>query len=136
MELIAISFIAGSLAAGILVNSMPFFTLEKMIFADLYGTEELPAEGYPVFRFTFWLFCLLSVVVGLFQFFLVRHGVRKNEKWAFNCLVWGALIWGVGATGIAIFSGAISYLYSAILMAVLLGLPLIIIYPQFKNLNK
>lgn len=106
--------------------------LEGMIMHDLYGSKNMPAEARPAFDLGFLLFDMLSVLTLAGQYLVIKHGLAQQQKWAFHYMLLIGFVWPLGAAGVALHTGAYSYLYSAGIMAVLFTTPVLLLWKYFR----
>lgn len=106
--------------------------LEGMIMMDLYGSKAMPLDARPAFEFAFLLFELLSVLTLAGQYLVIKHGLENKQKWAFHYMILIGIAWPIGAAGVALYTGAHSYLISAGMMAVLFTTPTLLLWRYFK----
>lgn len=106
--------------------------LEGMIMTDLYGSKSMPVEARPAFTLAFLLFDMLSVLTLAGQYLVIKHGLEKQQKWAFHYMLLIGVAWPIGAAGVAIYTGAYSYLVSAGMMALLFTTPTLLLSKYFK----
>lgn len=108
----------------------PFHGLESMIMTDLYGSMNMPDEARPVFNFAFLLFCLISILMFVMQYYIVKFALAKKEAWAYNVIVICILLWLTGASVIAVYTHATSYFVSIGMMG-LLYVPALVLLKRY-----
>jgi|SRR5687767_2023256 len=106
--------------------------LEGMIMNDLYGGKNMPADARPAFEFAFLLFDLLSILSLATQYLVIKYALEKREKWAY-WYMWGiGFLWPVGASLIALHTGAHAYFVSVGIMTLLFFPPLLLLKKYFR----
>jgi hypothetical protein len=75
-------------------------------------------------RFQSWVYGLLGATIagwGVIIFFLVKIPFTQREKWAWNALFWGLLLWYVLDTGASIYYGVLfNVLFNTVIFLVAL----------------
>ena len=87
--------------------------------------EELP-EGY--IRFQSWIYGVLGATLsgwGVFVMFIARYPFKAKEKWAWNCLFAGLLLWFLVDTVISVNFLVILNVIVNIILFLLMLVPLI-----------
>ena len=79
---------------------------------DLFNRQIDPAfwgagtVGDPAKRFQQWIYGVWGATVagwGIFLSFVARYAFAKKERWAWNCMVLGLLVWFVLDTTLSLF---------------------------------
>ena len=131
MKGICLMMFFACLIAFFFVNTMPFFTLEQLVFNDIYGTPQMPDDARPAFVFAFLLFNLASIVACVFQYGVVKHSIAKKEKWGYQVYTVNSVLWVIGVSCIALYTGAHSYFLSAGIMTLVLIPPVFLLKKYF-----
>jgi hypothetical protein len=111
----------------------PWHSLDALVWRDLYGSEELPAEAKPAFRLIFMMFAWLSVIAMCMMFMITKYAIIKKEKWAFVAVALQVILWPAGACAITLYTGAYHYFISVGAITFMLLPPLLMLYPYFRN---
>jgi len=87
------------------LNQTPLFDLlfNNQINPVFWGTQLAPQEVLP---FQAWIYGVLGATVagwGVFLAFLSYYPFKQREKWAWNCLALGMLVWFLSDTTISLF---------------------------------
>jgi len=83
-----------------------------------WGIRDAPAE---VAAFQQWIYGVLGATVagwGVFLAFIARYPFRNRERWAWNCLAVGLLLWYTVDTALSLY---FQVYFNAIFNTVLLG---------------
>ncbi len=110
----------------------PMHGLEQMIVQDLYGTDKMPEAARPMFVFIFLLFDWLSVLSLVAQYYVIKNGLEKKEKWAYHYMILIGFFWPLGAGVIAWYCNTPAYFVSVGMMLALFFTPLIVLKKYFK----
>jgi hypothetical protein len=108
-----------------LFNATPLFTLfDRQINPVFWGTVDIPASAK---EFQKWVYGVLGATLagwGVFVAFIAHYPFKRREKWAWNCLVTGVLVWFVIDTAISLnFKVYFNAAFNTVLFAAVL-LPL------------
>ena len=87
------------------LNQTPVFDLafNNQIDPVFWSSSELIAE---MRAFQKWIYGVLGATVagwGIFMAFVAEHPFKRRERWAWNCLGLGLLIWFLVDTGISLY---------------------------------
>lgn len=87
-----------------ILSGTPLFDLfNRQIDPAFWGAG---AVGDSVKRFQQWIYGVWGATVagwGIFLTFLARYAFAKKERWAWNCMVLGLLVWFVLDTTLSLF---------------------------------
>jgi hypothetical protein len=81
-----------------------------------------------------WLYGIWGATIagwGVFVTFIAHYPFRNKEKWAWNCLVLGLLVWFVLDTGLSIFHRVYFNVAFNTMLLILAGLPAIFTRKEF-----
>ena len=86
-----------------LFNATPLFALfDRQINPVFWGTVDISGEARD---FQKWVYGVLGATLagwGVFLAFIAHYPFKRREKWAWNCLVTGVLVWFVIDTAISL----------------------------------
>ncbi len=86
-----------------------------------WGSDD-PDPG--TLRFQGWAYGLLGATIagwGVYTFFLVKIPFAQRQKWAWNCIFWGLLLWYVLDTGASVYYGVLfNVLFNTVIFLVAL----------------
>jgi len=108
-----------------LLNRTPLFALfDAQVNPAFWGPGAVPVG---VDGFQGWIYGVLGAAMagwGVFLVFMARYPFQRRERWAWNCILWGLLLWYVLDTGISFYSGVLfnAFFNTAILILGLLPL--------------
>ena len=133
-------FIAGliiiifGLLMAFLNQTRPFDLLfNNQINPIFWGVRAVPEE---VVVFQSWIYGVLGATVagwGVFLAFIAHYPFKNKERWAWNCVALGMLLWFTVDTAISLYFGVIfNALFNTILLIAVL-LPLILSRRAFSN---
>lgn len=109
----------------VVFNSTVLFDLfNKPIYAIFFGTAVPPS----VIPFQGWLYALMGSILaawGLNMFFITNNAFKKREKWAWQALLSGLLLWYVLDSTASVYFGV---LFNAALNTVFLIIGLLPLY--------
>jgi len=108
-----------------LFNATPLFALfDRQINPVFWGAVDIPAGAR---EFKQWVYGVLGATLagwGVFVAFIAHYPFQQREKWAWNCLVTGVLVWFVIDTAISLnFKVYFNAAFNTVLFAAVL-LPL------------
>jgi hypothetical protein len=115
------------------LNNTPFFDLlNHQIDPIFWGNQSVPAQAI---AFRGWAYGVMGAVMagwGVFYAFLAQFPFQRKEKWAWNCLALGTLVWYVPDTFISLLSGVILNATINTVLLALLMLPLLFTRKEFS----
>ncbi len=86
-----------------LFNATPLFALfDQQINPVFWSTVDIPASAK---EFQKWVYGVLGATLagwGVFVAFIAHYSFKKKEKWAWNCILAGLLLWFVVDTAISL----------------------------------
>jgi hypothetical protein len=86
-----------------LFNATPLFALfDRQINPVFWGTVDIPGEARD---FQKWVYGVLGATLagwGVFLAFIAHHPFKQKEKWAWNCILAGLLVWFIIDTTISL----------------------------------
>ena len=86
-----------------LFNATPLFALfDRQINPVFWGTVDIPGEARD---FQKWVYGVLGATLagwGVFLAFIAHYPFKRREKWAWNCILAGLLVWFVIDTAISL----------------------------------
>jgi hypothetical protein len=107
-------------------NQTPVFNLfNRQVNPVFWGTGMAPVEAG---RFQNWAYGVLGATMagwGVFFLFLAGQAFRRRERWAWNAILAGVLLWFVVDEYISVASGVYFNAAFNLVIVVLIGLPLI-----------
>ncbi len=109
-----------------------FFELsDKQYNPIFWGAESITTE---IEKFQIWNFGVLGAVVsgwGVFFIFIARYPFRQREKWSWNAIVAGSILWFVIDTSYSIYYLVYPNIALNIILFVVIILPLIFTRKEF-----
>lgn len=97
--------------------------LNNQINPAFWGSTEAPGQ---VIAFQRWIYGVLGATVagwGVCMTFIARYPFWKRERWAWNCIAAGVIVWFVVDTGLSLYYAPFNAAFNAVLFLVI-GLPL------------
>lgn len=130
--LTGIIFIAS--ISGIITQSFdPSYFIEQNFAQAIFSQNIFPDYAKKAFVVGFNLFSVLSILVAVMQYYVIHYGLKKKEKWAFNSMLYCALIWFFVAGGTNLYYGYNFYIYySVIPFTIVLLTPILLIKKYIK----
>lgn len=122
---------------GIIIAIMPdsiLFSLHTEATGNRFFGGQLPAEAENFRRFLFGP--IGGTIAGYFllQTFIVYGPFKSREPWAWKAIFWALMTWFITDSSVSIFHGAFFNVWMInIWTLILVGLPLLMTYPAFKN---
>jgi hypothetical protein len=114
-------------------NRTPLFDLfNQGVDPAFWGTGAPPVEAQ---RFQRWAYGVLGATMagwGVFFLFLTHQAFRRGERWAWNTILAGVLLWFVVDEFISVTSGVYFNAAFNLVFLVLIGLPLIFTRRHFE----
>jgi len=119
--LLAVSLIivAFGIALALLNGTVVFDLFNAQIDPVFWGAAGIPADAA---RFQQWIYGVLGATVagwGVFLAFIAYYPFRAREKWAWNCVIVGLLLWYLIDTSISLYFGVV---FNAVFNTLLLAL--------------
>jgi hypothetical protein len=116
-----------------LLNATPLFDLfNRQIDPAFWGVQPLPGQAL---AFRGWAYGVLGATTagwGVFIAFLAQVPFRRRERWAWNCVALGILVWYVPDTLISLSFGVLFNAFFNTLLLALVLLPLIFTRKDFE----
>jgi hypothetical protein len=99
-------------------------------FGDQFDQAFWPSGGISdqVRQFQQWVYGVLGATMvgwGIFMFFIVKNAFPKREKWAWNCVMIGVLIWYLIDTGLSGYHGVGANMLLNTVILILIMVPLL-----------
>ncbi len=134
--LLGIVVAAFGIGMALLNGTAVFDLLDKQINPVFWDQEPLPEPAEAFQGFIYGVLGATMAGWGVFIAFIAHHPFRKRERWAWNCLLAGMLVWYIVDTLISI--NAQVYFNAAFNTALLLlvGLPLVFSRKHFERGNR
>jgi hypothetical protein len=132
--LVVLSVVIVAFGLGMVVlNGTPLFDLlNRQVDPVFWGNEPLPAA---MLTFRGWVYGVLGATMagwGVFFGFLAQVPFQRQERWAWNCLALGMLVWYVPDTLLSLASSVIfNAAFNTVLLA-LVVLPLFFTRKEFR----
>lgn len=105
-------------------------TQTKAIF---FHGQELSTEAQQLKQFLFGIIGGTMAGFHLMMVYIALYPFKKKEKWAYNSLLYGLLIWFFIDSGLSIYHGAIHNVYLVNIVALLgIGIPLLFTWKDFR----
>jgi hypothetical protein len=108
------------------LSGTPLFDLfSRQINPAFWGREESLGT---ILRFQHWIYGVWGATIsgwGVFLAFIARYPFRNKEKWAWNCLAIGLLVWYVLDTSLSIFYKVYFNAAFNTALLILAGLPVV-----------
>jgi hypothetical protein len=115
------------------LNRTPLFDLfNRGVDPAFWGADAAPVEAQ---RFQGWAYGVLGATMagwGVTLLFLARQAFRRGERWAWNSVLAGILLWFVVDEYISLASGVYFNAAFDVVILVLAGLPLIFTRQYFE----
>ena len=115
-----------------LLNRTPIFALfDAQVNPTFWNLHSLPVG---VADFQGWIYGIFGSVMagwGVFLVHVARHPFQNRERWAWNCILQGLLLWYLLDTGISLYYGVIFNVFFNTGILVLLLLPLFFTRKEF-----
>jgi hypothetical protein len=114
-------------------RTLLFAIFDQQVNPSFWGASSLPAG---VDEFQGWTYGVLGATMagwGVFLAFVTRYPFRNRERWAWNCLALGLLLWYVIDTAISLSRGVV---FNAIFntgILILAALPLFFTRREFQQ---
>jgi hypothetical protein len=138
---VSILIIAFGLGLAVLNRTPIFFTLfDRPINPIFWNSGGLPSG---VNEFQGWVYGVLGSTMagwGIFFAYITHIPFKRRERWTWNCLLIGMLVWYIADTAISLrYNVIFNALFNTVILLLVI-LPLIFTYKYFtvsqKNLNK
>ncbi|MBU0493992.1 MAG: hypothetical protein KKA73_30200 [Chloroflexi bacterium] len=118
-----------------LLNGTAVFDLlfNNQISPVFWGAETIPDVGI---RFQQWIYGVLGATVagwGVFLAFIAHYPFKAREKWAWNCVLIGLLLWYLIDTPISLYFGVVFNAVFNTLLLVLAIPPLVFTRKHFAR---
>ncbi len=108
------------------LNGMPIFELfNRQIDPAFWGTNPVEANAG---AFQQWVYGVWGATIagwGIFFAFIAHYPFRHKEKWAWNCLAAGLMVWFVLDTSLSIYYRVYFNAVFNTLLLILVALPLL-----------
>ncbi len=112
-----------------------FEPFDRQINPIFWGTADISAETK---SFQQWNYGVVGGVMagwGVFLAFVAHYPFRNKEKWAWNCLLLGLVVWFVVDTSISLkFRVYFNALFNSVLLALFL-LPLVLTWREMRQVS-
>ena len=112
------------------------FLFNNQINSSFWNTDSNTPE---IINFQNWIYGVLGATVagwGIFMAFIAYYPFQKREKWSWNCLVCGMIVWFILDTSISIIFKVFFNACFNSLVLILVILPLIFTRKDFNNRGK
>lgn len=120
-----------------LANSSALFDLLNSQIDPVFWDEQaLPQEAI---AFRSWSYSLTGATMagwGIFFIFLIQYGLRNRQKWAWNCLLIGMLVWYLPDTGMSLAYGVTFNAFFNSFLLLLVLVPLLAIRKSFRQTDR
>ena len=116
-----------------LFNATPLFDPINRQVDPVFWGQEAPSSEAIAFRS--WAYSVLGATMagwGIFIAFLAQIPFRHRERWAWNCIALGILIWYTFDTSASLLSGVAFNAVLNTVILVLAGLPLGFTFKDFR----
>ncbi len=119
-----------------LLSGTPLFDLFNLqIDPAFWGMN---AVDNPVKQFQQWIYGVWGATIagwGIFATYIARYPFKKKEKWAWNCIVLGLVVWFILDTSLSFFYKVyFNVAFNTALLALVI-LPLIFTRKDFKHMK-
>jgi len=117
-----------------LFNRTVVFTwlFDRQINPVFWGTADAPGGAA---AFQGWIYGVLGATIagwGCFVAFVAHHPFKKKERWSWNCLITGLLVWFLIDTSISLYFGVYFNAAFNTILLVLVILPLAFTRKYFR----
>lgn len=108
-------------------NQTPVFDLlfNRQVNPVFWGAEDIADSAL---TFQKWIYGVLGATVagwGAVMAFIAHHPFRRKEKWAWNCLATGMLVWFIADTSVSLYFKVVFNAAFNVLLLVAVFLPLL-----------
>jgi hypothetical protein len=115
-----------------LLNRTPLFALfDSQVNPAFWDYNPLPVG---VDDFQGWIYGIFGATMagwGVFLVYMARYPFQMRERWAWNCILQGLLLWYLLDTGISVYFGVVFNAILNTIILILLLLPLFITRKEF-----
>jgi hypothetical protein len=128
---LSVVIVAFGLGMAVLNGTPLFDLLNHQVDPVFWDNQPLPAEAL---AFRGWAYGVLGATMagwGVFFVFLTQVPFRRKERWAWNCLALGLLVWYVPDTILSLASGVTFNAVFNTVLLVLVALPLFFTRKEF-----
>ncbi len=122
---------------GLTVALMSFITslepLNRMVDPIFWDKQPVPEQAV---NFQRWIYGVLMATMagwGVFIAFVAHYPFRNKEKWAWNCLVMGSLVWYLPDTSLSLYFGVTFNAVANTIFLAAVALPLIYTHREFAR---
>ena len=124
------------LVMSLLSSTTIFDLLNNQVDPTFWGTQPIPEQAL---AFRSWVYGVTGAAMagwGVFFAFLAHYPFRRREKWAWNCILLGMLVWYVPDTTISLIHGVtFNALFNTVLL-IAIALPLMMTRKEFMEANR
>ena len=128
LYLIAFGFVLAFFSRSALLD----FVFNNQIDPAFWDSTELPENAE---RFRAWIYGVLGAVIdgwGIFVSFIVYYTFNTKERWAWNCIATGFVVWFIIDTIISVYYGVGFNVFINIAFILFVSLPLLFTRKYFK----
>jgi len=101
----------------------------------VFWNNKIPTEE--IILFQKWIYGVLGAVVfgwGIFLAFIAYYPFKNKEKWSWNCIAFGILLWFLVDSSISIYFNVIINAVFNTVFLLLIGLPVAFTRKYFKQI--
>ncbi len=101
----------------------PVGIYDSLMAQALFHQPELPAQATKVFRFILAPFGATTAGYFVLQYFIAANAFAKQEKWAYNAILYAFFLWFITDTTLSFYHQAYFNIWMANIPALLLTAP-------------
>lgn len=130
---LGVIFVVAGLTVAFVSLITPIGPLNNFVNPIFWGSQPVPES---VVNFQRWIYSVLMATMagwGVFIVFVAYYPFKNREKWAWNCLMVGALVWYLPDTALSLYFGVTFNAVANTLFLVAIALPLIFTRRDFAR---
>jgi hypothetical protein len=119
---VMIAFLSGSVLGDL---------LNQQISPVFWGSSDVGGSAREFQQFIYGILGAMMACWGIFIAFMARYPFRNKERWAWNCLLAGMLVWFVLDTGLSAYHAVYVNVVANTAFLVLVLLPVVLTRKEF-----